>query len=81
MSDSQRLELTLRRRGQNVVTVELHADPEDHDELQRQLVELAREHDGRRGHGFPWQHEYELHVKSLDRAWLPEFDMPGKDLD
>ena len=83
MGDKHRLHLRLRYRGngQFFEPVEVYADPEDHDELQRQLVELARDQDGRRNHGWAWQHEYELFVLEPDRPWVPLRRIPGKDID
>lgn len=81
MADSQRLRLTLRRNGHQFPPVEVSADPKDLDALQVQLVEMAREQDGRRDHGFAWQHEYFLLIESPDRPWVEPFEIQGKDLD
>lgn len=81
MGDRQRLRITLRSRTtrQEFAPVQVVADPEDLDQLQRELHELARDQDGRQHHGFPWAHEYELLVEHLDRPWLTDFRLPGSD--
>jgi hypothetical protein len=83
MSYVQRLELTLRHRGSNeqFTPVQIAANPEDIVTLQEQLREIAKDQDGRKYHGWPWQHEYVLRVVCLDSPWIDPFEIAGEDLE
>lgn len=80
VADRQRLKVTLKKisndREWTHQSVEITADPENHDEIRPEIIRLARELDGR-GNGDPWwADQYKGHVQGIDQHWW-DFWLPG----